>query len=241
MMIVYYRERMAILIPENNQQIILRNKELKPWHFLIEQSPNVSSRKDLGIHIWEGRYVTDFAINQTINSLRRKIGDASREIIITVPKKGYTINAEKVIIKVDDETELIPNTSTGTAELGSNSDNDSKHKEEISPHRFKKTREVHETASEKATSKRDKVKRSMLMIAVLICSYIIGVWFSVKINEDKNEETLYLDGYRIHSTGDRIEYVHGEKKTVCYRMKSNINDNKKRDYLTEITTCKNEG
>ncbi|QDI31208.1 hypothetical protein FG170_00425 [Serratia marcescens] len=157
-------------------------------------------------------------------------------------KKGYTINAEKVIIKVDDETELIPNTSTGTAELGSNSDNDSKHKEEISPHRFKKTREVHETASEKATSKRDKVKRSMLMIAVLICSYIIGVWFSVKINEDKNEETLYLDGYRIHSTGDRIEYVQGEKKkTVCYRMKSNINDNKKRDYLTEITTCKNEG
>ncbi|QDI31209.1 hypothetical protein FG170_00430 [Serratia marcescens] len=87
MMIVYYRERMAILIPENNQQIILRNKELKLWHFLIEQSPNVSSRKDLGIHIWEGRYVTDFAINQTINSLRRKIGDASREIIITVPKK----------------------------------------------------------------------------------------------------------------------------------------------------------
>ncbi|MCM2651986.1 transcriptional regulator [Serratia marcescens] len=240
-MIVYYLQGRTILIPAKNQRIILRNKELKLWHFLIEQCPNISSRKDLGIHIWEGRYVTDFAINQTINSLRRKIGDTSREIIVTVPKKGYTINAERVIIKVDDETELIPNTGTDTVEQVSNSDKYSEHKEEISPHRLKMTLEARETASEKVISKRKKVKRIMLMIAVLICSYIIGVWFSVKINEEKKEETLYLDGYRIHSIGDRIEYFHGEKKTVCYRMKSNINDNKKREYLTESTTCKNEG
>ncbi len=184
--------------------------------------------------------MTDFAINQTVNSLRRKIGDASREIIITVPKKGYTINAEKVVIKVDDETELIPNAGTGTAEQGSDSDKYSKHKEEISTHRFRKTLEAQETASEKVTSKHKKVKRSILIIAVLICSYIMGVLFSVKINEEKNEQTLYLDGYRIHSTGDRIEYFHGEKKTICYRMKSNINDNERKGYLTERTICKNE-
>lgn len=235
-MIVYNKERKTIFLPNSNQPIMLRNKEIELWHFLIEQSPAVSSRESLSSHIWGGRYVTDYAINQTINSLRRKIGDTTREIIITVPRKGYTVNIGKITVVIDDETEFILHNNHEATSSDKCPDNNVEHAS-INKASSGEKMESKSTLVEKKTTDRRELKISLLMIAALTLSYAGGGWFSAEINAEKKEETLYLDGNRIHSTGERIEYFQGERKTVCYRAKK-LNDEHEKESLMETTICK---
>lgn len=99
-MIWYDNHRKKLYIKEDDvcREIVLRPKELGIWELLYNCDNHPVSRKSMCDEVWDGRYVTDFTINQTINQLRKKIGPLGKEVVITFPRKGYAINADLVSV-----------------------------------------------------------------------------------------------------------------------------------------------
>lgn len=99
-MIIYDNKKKKLYIKEKEnlpvREITLRPKEYGVWELLSRHSNEVTSRKTMCEEVWGGRYVTDFTINQTINQLRKKIGVMGKEVIITVPRKGYAMNPDLI-------------------------------------------------------------------------------------------------------------------------------------------------
>lgn len=71
--------------------------------FLLESPDRVVSKDELIDAIWEGRAITDSALNARINAARKAVGDSgeTQRIIKTVPRKGYRIVAD---LSVGDST-----------------------------------------------------------------------------------------------------------------------------------------
>ncbi len=83
-----------VLLP-SRQRSRLRWKELQILSLLVNRSPELVSRSEIIETIWKGTYCSDSTINQTIKSIRQKIGDTEHALIRTIPRLGY---------KVDDKT-----------------------------------------------------------------------------------------------------------------------------------------
>lgn len=80
----------------NGIKIDFRYKEKQLVHDLLLAYPASVSREEIRVSVWDGRFVSDYTINQTINSIRRKLNDHERSIIKTVPKFGYRIGYDYV-------------------------------------------------------------------------------------------------------------------------------------------------
>jgi DNA-binding winged helix-turn-helix (wHTH) protein len=74
-----------------DKQNHLRWKEYQMLCLLVQNSPKVVTREELINHIWKGTYCSDSTINQTIKSVRQKLGDNEHKIIKTIPRIGYFI------------------------------------------------------------------------------------------------------------------------------------------------------
>ena len=79
------------LIIKHLQRIKLRGKETELLHLLVQNYPNIVSRETLAEQVWNGTYVTDATINQTIKAIRDALDDGERAMIRTIPKKGYVL------------------------------------------------------------------------------------------------------------------------------------------------------
>lgn len=90
------RKSLTINLQGNDSEVTLRPKECGVWELLLRHRDEAVSRQLLCDEVWQGRYVADFTINQTINQLRKKIGDSSKKIIVTVPRKGYALNSSYI-------------------------------------------------------------------------------------------------------------------------------------------------
>jgi len=75
----------------------LRWKEYQMLSLLVRSSPKVVTREELVNHIWKGTYCSDSTINQTIKSVRQKIGDSEHKIIKTIPRIGYIIEEKHIV------------------------------------------------------------------------------------------------------------------------------------------------
>lgn len=80
----------------NGIKVDLRHKEKLLVQDLLSAYPASVSREEIRVSVWDGRFVSDYTINQTINSIRRKLNDHDRSIIKTVPKFGYGIGNDYV-------------------------------------------------------------------------------------------------------------------------------------------------
>jgi Tol biopolymer transport system component/DNA-binding winged helix-turn-helix (wHTH) protein len=60
---------------------------------LADRAPDVVSREELTSEVWQGTFVTDEVLTQSVSELRKALGDDSREprFIVTVPKRGYQL------------------------------------------------------------------------------------------------------------------------------------------------------
>ena len=72
-------------------------KEYQMLSLLVQRSPNVVTREELVNHIWKGTYCSDSTINQTIKSVRQKLGDSEHKIIKTIPRIGYIIEEKQLV------------------------------------------------------------------------------------------------------------------------------------------------
>ena len=75
----------------------LRWKEYQLLSLLVENSPKVVTREELVTNIWKGTYCSNSTINQTIKSIRQKLGDNDHKIIKTIPRIGYIIEQKQMI------------------------------------------------------------------------------------------------------------------------------------------------
>jgi len=246
--ISYDREKKVIVTIGNGEEVVLRPKERELWDFLVEQSPNIVSRKLLEAHIWAGRYVTDFTINQTINSLRRKIGDLSREIIITKPRKGYAINFEKVDTHLTKEDSAKP-----IVEVTHNREGD--FSEETEDVKIVPTRAVGlakhsvtelaggeqllaQNSGDRNTSVIDKIIKTLPLIFILIASNAASIGLVAVMKKDKKDDVAYIDGYRLKFSGNSIEYFQDEGKKVRCSLLRGLTNNDEKENFSEGTICK---
>ncbi|WP_431222002.1 winged helix-turn-helix domain-containing protein [Serratia sp. L9] len=96
-----------VLIPSRKKSR-LRWKEYQVLSLLVARSPELVSRSEIIENIWKGTYCSDSTINQTIKSIRQKIGDAEHTLIRTIPRLGYKIENKDFFHFIAEEDEFIP-------------------------------------------------------------------------------------------------------------------------------------
>lgn len=84
----------------------MRWKESQILSLLIARSPELVTRTEIIENIWKGTYCSDSTINQTIKSIRQKIGDVDHTIIRTIPRLGYKVESKSIFQFTEDTEEL---------------------------------------------------------------------------------------------------------------------------------------
>jgi DNA-binding winged helix-turn-helix (wHTH) protein len=84
-----------VLLPSRKSSR-LRWKELQILSLLVSRSPELVSRSEIIETIWKGTYCSDSTINQTIKSIRQKIGDTEHALIRTIPRLGYKVDNKTI-------------------------------------------------------------------------------------------------------------------------------------------------
>ena len=88
--------------PNNNELVTGREtRHLEPMVmdllvFMATRAPEVVSKNDIIDSVWEGRFISEGTLTNTIAELRRVLGDDARRprYIETIPKRGYRVVAE---------------------------------------------------------------------------------------------------------------------------------------------------
>ncbi|MCE3116622.1 winged helix-turn-helix domain-containing protein [Enterobacter sp. ASE] len=205
--------------------IVLRAKEKELLDALISATPEYVTREELCNRVWKGRYVSDFTINQTVNSLRKKLGDAEKTIILTVPRKGYAIGKQ---------VEIIPHLLSG---------NDSQPEKSSTVREYKtiwKQKNYVLEAKPSYSLYRKYFRRSVLLIALFFCALSIGVGIATLLDMSKQgKTTVYIDGKKFDIYRDRVEYLMGRNKVICKLAEGTSREG---DYIiTGKTTCHTDG
>lgn len=106
-----------VLLP-SRQRSRLRWKELQILSLLVNRSPELVSRSEIIETIWKGTYCSDSTINQTIKSIRQKIGDTEHTLIRTIPRLGYKVDDKAIFNFISSgesavATKIIPGNDEG--------------------------------------------------------------------------------------------------------------------------------
>lgn len=97
-----------VLIPSRKKSR-LRWKEYQVLSLLVARTPELVSRSEIIENIWKGTYCSDSTINQTIKSIRQKIGDTEHTLIRTIPRLGYKIENKDFFHFIAEEDDFIHN------------------------------------------------------------------------------------------------------------------------------------
>lgn len=81
-----------------SRQVSLGYAEVFLLDYFAQHPGEMISRQQLLDHAWGDRVVSQGSLNQAISNLRSLLGDDQRrEIILTVPRRGYQFNAEALV------------------------------------------------------------------------------------------------------------------------------------------------
>jgi len=78
----------------SEEPVPVRPKSFEVLHQLVLHAGQLLSREELLGAVWPGLVVTDDSLTQCLIEIRRALGDDGREIIRTVPRRGYRFEAE---------------------------------------------------------------------------------------------------------------------------------------------------
>ncbi|QUG74573.1 hypothetical protein GKQ23_05930 [Erwinia sp. E602] len=84
------------ILKKDNKVMSLVKKEADALALLCDRAPNPVTAQEFNSAVWRGRCVTPQSIAQVIRSLRVKLNDTEKNIIITLPKLGYGILTDVV-------------------------------------------------------------------------------------------------------------------------------------------------
>lgn len=89
-------ERGCLLL--DGVEVALRPKTLAVLQYLVENRGRLVSKDALFAAEWPGLAVTDDVLVQSIGELRRALGDDGQRLIKTIPRRGYRLEAEAVVV-----------------------------------------------------------------------------------------------------------------------------------------------
>ncbi|WP_144393092.1 winged helix-turn-helix domain-containing protein [Pleionea sediminis] len=123
-------DREAMLLSSKNGEIKLDKKVSLLLEFFLERQDRVVTRAELIENVWANSFVSNDAINRAVSVLRKALGGAKDDYIVTIPKVGYrfTIPTHKSFsselhIKKDLENitlnSIDKENTTSTVEVGS--------------------------------------------------------------------------------------------------------------------------
>lgn len=70
-------------------ELRLRPKSFEVLRFLVENPGRLVTKDEIFAAVWGGTIVTDDSLTQCLIEIRRAIGDETREVVRTVPRRGY--------------------------------------------------------------------------------------------------------------------------------------------------------
>ena len=79
-----------------NELVALEPQVFSLLQFLIERRDQVVSKDVLFESVWQGRIISDAALNTRINAVRRAVGDNGKDqsVIRTIPRRGFRFVAD---------------------------------------------------------------------------------------------------------------------------------------------------
>lgn len=77
----------------DGQHIPLRPKSFDVLHCLVSHAGELISRETLLESVWPDLVVTDDSLTQCLIEIRKALGDDEKKIIVTVPRRGYRLEA----------------------------------------------------------------------------------------------------------------------------------------------------
>ena len=102
----------------HGQQVCLRPKSFDVLRYLAENAGRIVAKDELIGKIWCGASVTDDSLVQCITEIRNAIGDRDRQIIKTIPRRGYLFAAVVVEADTSAAAAAIPISSVNYAKSG---------------------------------------------------------------------------------------------------------------------------
>lgn len=91
-----YDMAISQLYGASGEPVNLRNQTNCVLHYLCQRAGDVVDRSEICDDLKELEHTSDEGLSQCIREIRAAIGDASRQIVETLPKRGYRIKCEQI-------------------------------------------------------------------------------------------------------------------------------------------------
>ncbi len=91
-----YHVETESLITAKGDEVLLRSQSAIVLRYLAENLGALVTRDDLVAKVWPDVAVTDDSLTQCISDIRKAVGDKSRSILKTVPKRGYILRGDPI-------------------------------------------------------------------------------------------------------------------------------------------------
>jgi len=83
--------RLSVFGPEG--RVNLRPKSFDVLHYLLVHAGRIVAKEELITAVWPHVVVSDESLTRCISEIRRALGDGTRQIVKTVPRRGYLLDA----------------------------------------------------------------------------------------------------------------------------------------------------
>lgn len=95
------------------EAIKLRPKSFETLRHLVENSGRLISKNELIAAVWPDTSVTDDSLVQCLIDVRRALGDDGQQIVKTVPRRGYILDAQVTLNNVAHQTLIYSDETEG--------------------------------------------------------------------------------------------------------------------------------
>jgi len=90
---VFDRERAELRRADDGSPLRMRPQSLKVLEILADNAGRLVTREALSAAVWPDVVVTEDSLVQCVTEIRRAIGDSRHELLRTVPRRGYRLEA----------------------------------------------------------------------------------------------------------------------------------------------------
>ena len=87
----FYSETKKDVLYTDGESAGLRRQSVEVFSYLADNPDTVLSRDDIQNKVWKDLIVTDDSLNQCISEIRKALGDQDRQILKTLPRRGYML------------------------------------------------------------------------------------------------------------------------------------------------------
>ncbi|MGA9574694.1 MAG: winged helix-turn-helix domain-containing protein [Lysobacterales bacterium] len=81
-----------VVLTRDGIELPLRPKSFEVLHYLLRNSRQLVERDELLAAVWPGVVVTDDSLTQCVADIRKVLGDDSKKLLLTVPRRGYRLD-----------------------------------------------------------------------------------------------------------------------------------------------------